>query len=117
MIFEYEPDDPNETIYHPDDKMYLFKRFDLSRVEPDDREPLFSTNQTHSEMEFFEFDESHVIYKLKCARTFHVNCIKTGEKLWTLKPNADSSNLVRFVLRELSDDGLLLMNEIGGPIR
>ena len=59
-------------------------QFNLKEFEDGKEMPavlLFSTVWTRSEMGFFDFDESHVVYNFKESRSFAVVCIKTGVKL------------------------------------
>ena len=62
--------------------------------------------------DFFDVDESHVVYSMKSSPSFVVHCFKTGAKLWELVPTVTSF----LELRDLSH-GLLLTNNLNGLIR
>ena len=64
---------------------------------------LFQSNWTRSEIDFFDFDESHVVINYKQRNWFMVVCFKTGAKLAT----CTYSNFIK--LNELLG-GLLLTN-------
>ena len=72
---------------------------------------LFQT-KSRKQLDFFDFDDSHVVYSLKSSPSFAVHCLKTGTKLWELVPTVTSF----LELRDLSH-GLLLTNNLNGLIR
>ena len=73
---------------------------------------LFQTKWSHKQLDFFDVDESHVVYSMKSSPSFVVHCFKTGAKLWELVPTVTSF----LELRDLSH-GLLLTNNLNGLIR
>ena len=79
---------------------------------------LFTTNC--KQMDFFDFDDSHVVYSLKSSPSFAVHCLKTGTKLWELVPTVGLPNPhphpMPIELRDFSD-GLLLTNNLNGTIK
>ena len=77
---------------------------------------LFTTNWSRKQVDFFDFDDSHVVYSLKSSRSFAVHCFKTGEKLWELNsPIAIDPSFI--VMRELRNELLLTTNDSNGLIR
>ena len=77
---------------------------------------LFTTNWSRKQVDFFDFDDSHVVYSLKSSPSFAVHCIKTGEKLWEWNGLAYYAYLLIVEVRDLSH-GLLLTNNLIGLIR
>ena len=76
---------------------------------------LFQT-KSRKQLDFFDFDDSHVVYSLKSSPSFAVHCLKTGAKLWELVPTVNQFNHPFLELRHLSH-GLLLTNDSNGLIR
>ena len=74
---------------------------------------VFDTNWTSYEIDFFDFNENHVVCSFKRSRSFGVVCIKTGAKLWRLN---QAVNKPFIVLRDFQN-GLLLANDLTGCIR
>ena len=65
-----------------------------------------------TEMDFFDFDDDHLIFNFRGSRSFTVHCIKTGAELCKLKATVDGP----IVLREFRN-GLLLTNGLSGCLR
>ena len=101
--------------------LFEFSLMDLEKgldMRPDH---LFQTNWTRSDIDFFDFDESHVVFNLKRSRSFMVHCITTGEKLWHLKPTLHARfsfpHGAPFIVLRDFQNGLLLADDSTGRIR
>ena len=65
LVDDVDPDNIEE------DTRYFFQHFDLrDELDMQHCEPLFTCDHTRSEMEFFDFDKSQIIYKFKRDRFF-----------------------------------------------
>ena len=92
---------------------YSFKRFDLDLKSANNISiPLFTTGWTRSELDFFDFDDSHVVYNYKRSNSFTIFNIKTSVML-NIRSTVDLNVL------KLNDfhRGLLLSNDSLGCIR